>query len=1126
MSLAPILSHLDHLPGFQKLIANLEDKKKNQYICGLLGSSRAYLLAGLYNKKKRPFLVVTSTQEEAEELREDISSFIEEVALFPSWEILPYELLSPHHEITGLRLSALDRLQMGEDFIVVAPVRAILPRIIPPQTLSVSKLKLTQGQSLNMKNFLSHLTTLGYERIEMVEAKGEFSVRGGIVDLYPATSKQPVRIEFFDEVIESIRRFDPTSQRSTGILNEVTILPRRELVLTEEALSRLRKKAPDLKELTDDYFEGIERYLPFFSDLGSIFDYLKKDTLVFLEEKDAILEEVGRIKEEASLRYQEAIDKGESIPRPEETFLSWNEAESLIGKFQRIFISLLSPIRKNISNGVSFSIKPIEGFSGISPLLVEQLTCWQGEGWRIDFVCGYEGQAARLQELLGEMGVKSLPQITTGHLSRGFVFEALKLALISDHEIFPKPRPKRRRFIQEESQPIPSFIDLAVGDLIVHINYGIGRYLGIKNIKVEGIRRDLLLLEYAEGDKLYVPIDQLSFVQKYIGDRDHPPKIYRLGGNAWEQVKRRVKKSIRDMAKELLSLYAAREALPGFSFTPDTDWQHEFEAGFRYEETPDQLRAIEEIKRDMEKKKPMDRLVCGDVGYGKTEVAIRAAFKAIVNNKQVAVLVPTTILAQQHLATFRERLGPFPINIEMLSRFKTRGEQRRIIERLKKGEVDAVIGTHRLLQKDVEFHDLGLVIVDEEQRFGVRHKEKLKNLRKLVDVLTLTATPIPRTLYMALMKARDMSLIETPPPDRFPIQTEAVKFDENLIRDAIHREIDRGGQVYFVHNRVQTIDKMATFLKKIVPEMRFAIAHGQMHEHELERVMLEFLGGEYDLLLSTSIIESGLDIPRVNTIIIDNAHKFGLAQLYQLRGRVGRANHRAYAYLLYPSKSVLSREARERLLAIREFSELGSGFRLAMRDMEIRGAGNILGPEQHGDLIAVGFDLYCRLMEETVAELKGEKIEKEIDSQVDLPFDAYIPQDYIPDIRQRYDSYKKISRAKDPEDIGQIKNELRDRYGPLPKVAQHLLDIMELRVLARMIGIPSIIPGDGRVDIELPKNEDLIPGLKRLAKKFSRKIKFDPTKANHIHLNWDRDNEKEGIGFLKDVLKKLVNGPH
>lgn len=732
--------------------------------------------------------------------------------------------------------------------------------------------------------------------------------------------------------------------------------------------------------------------------------------------------------------------------------------------------------------------------AGLYPIMDRELSC----GWRV--------------------------AVFVGNLKRGFEFKDLDLVIITDQDLFQRRRPKRRRFIHEESVPISSFIDLKVGDLVVHLNYGIGRYCGIRNLVVEGVRRDLFLLEYAEGDRLYIPLDQLNLIQKYIGDKDHPPKIYRLGGNAWEMVKQRVKGSIRDMAKELLELYAARQTLPGHNFSKDTPWQYEFEAGFRYEETPDQIRAMEEIKQDMEKSRPMDRLVCGDVGYGKTEVAIRAAFKAVMDHYQVAVLVPTTILAQQHLSTFCERLSPYPIQVEMLSRFKSKGEQRQIIQGLKDGRVDIVIGTHRLLQKDVAFKRLGLVIIDEEQRFGVKDKERLKQMRRLVDVLTLTATPIPRTLYMSLMKIRDMSLINTPIPDRFPIQTHVGRFDEGIIRKAILREMDRGGQVYFIHNFIHTIQKMAKRIGEIVPEARFAIAHGQMVPSELERIMLQFLEGKYDLLVSTSIIESGIDIPNVNTILIDDAHRFGLAQLYQLRGRVGRKNHKAYAYLFYTQGLTLSQDARERLLAMKEFEDLGSGFRLAMRDMEIRGVGNIIGPQQHGDIVAVGFDLYCKLLNETIAELKGEEVVEEVWPKVDLDLDAYIPEDYIEESSQRFSIYKRLSMVNKGEGIEELREELRDRYGPLPKPTMRLLDIMELRVMAKAAKILSITPANGRVDILLPFDDRFVVKICEVAKRFGEVIWLDPAKPGILHIRWNREKEDGSLHTLKTILKELYDG--
>jgi transcription-repair coupling factor (superfamily II helicase) len=1095
MSLSSLLSLLEDNPSIRRILKNVKRAPFHQVIRGLFGGSRAYILSGLCMGYGGDCLIITQTQDLAEELKEEVDSFNQNTAIFPHLEILPYEDATPHYGIIGLRLSVLDRLlDQRERLTIISPIRAILGRVIPPERLLTARRIVSLNQSLELEDFVRYLVARDYESVEMVEIRGEFSVRGGIVDVWPPTSANPVRIEFFGNEVHSIRSFDPITQRSTGSMEEARILP--------------------AKEKTGE---------------STIFDYLRNSTLLILDGTDYILAEVDRIIEEVhSLEREEGTSPGVGGPLLGK--------EEFIGSLKKYSFISINPIEglKEIppQDETRFTTSPIQGLKGMGISSIERIASWYREGWRILFVTGFSGQAERIREVLEESGIYPLMNIeaskewriaiVVGDLKGGFEFKDLGLIVITDHDLFQKRRPKRRRFIHEDSVSISNFIDLKVGDLIVHVNYGIGRYLGIKNLVVEGVRRDLFLIEYAEGDRLYIPLDQLGLIQKYIGDKDHPPRIYRLGGNAWEVVKQRVKRSIRDMAKELLKLYAVRHSLPGHSFSKDTPWQYEFEAGFKYEETPDQIKAIEEIKRDMERPRPMDRLVCGDVGYGKTEVAIRAAFKAVMDHHQVAVLVPTTILAQQHLASFRERLAPYPIQVEMLSRFKSRVEQREILQGLKDGRVDIVIGTHRLLQDDVVFRRLGLVVIDEEQRFGVKDKEKLKQMRRLVDVLTLTATPIPRTLYMSFMKIRDMSLINTPIPDRLPIETYVGRLDERMIRRAILREMDRGGQIYFVHNFVHTIEKTAAKLMEIVPEARLAVAHGKMAPRELERIMLQFLEGKYDVLVCTSIIESGLDIPNVNTILVTDAHKFGLAQLYQLRGRVGRTNHKAYAYFFYPRNITLSHDAMERLLAMREFTELGSGFKLAMRDMEIRGVGNLLGPEQHGNLVAVGFDLYCRLLDQVVAELKGEEVKEEEWPQVDLSLDAYIPEEFIKEVAQRFSIYKRLSMASSSKDVDGLRAEMRDRYGPLPKPVLRLLDIVDLRIMARTAKVLSIVPKDGRVEITLPFNGELAQRVLKVARQFQDRVWLDPTRREVLHLRWD--GEEESLDTLKGILREFCDG--
>ncbi|MEW6095096.1 MAG: transcription-repair coupling factor [bacterium] len=1086
MSLTSFLTLLKKSPQFTTIAKDIIKGVKKQSVCGLYGSSKAYFLAGLKKEIVNPFFIILPGQSQAERFYIELEAFLgdtTQVFFFPALEILPYDEILPLKELVGERLATLDKLSAQKDIIIVSSLRTILSKIPSPSALNESKISLQTSNEINLNMLLNKFIQLGYSHDEMVESKGTFSHRGGIVDVYPVNTEIPIRIEFFGDTIESIRQFDIITQRSISFIDQVTILPVQEDILLKK-------------------------------DVGSIFDYLPESSLVVLEDSAYLENEAKRLKEEAFSLYESAqIDYQKELPHPNQFLISWEEFQKEISKRQLLSFE---------DNGIEFLAKPPSEFKNSLKLFISEFKRWQEEGNQIVIVAGYKGQEARIKELLkdNDVDIDNLT-ITSANLKQGFQFTELQLVLITDSEIFGYPsRMPWRRFDHSDTLPISIVTDLKVGDYAVHINYGIGKYAGITTIKVEGVKKDLMVIEYAQGDKLYVPLDQFGLVEKYIGDKDRPPKIYRLNDATWSRVKKKVKKSVESIAKELLELYAARKALPGHAFSKDTQWQYEFEAGFVYEETPDQLKVISEIKDDMIKHQPMDRLVCGDVGYGKTEVALRAAFKAVMDNKQVAVLVPTTILAFQHYNTFKERLAPFPIKVEMLSRFKTKTQQRKILEELKTGQIDICIGTHRLLQKDVEFHDLSLLIIDEEQRFGVRHKEKLKQLRKLIDVLALTATPIPRTLYMSLSGARDMSIINTPPPERLPIKTFILPFSEQVIRDAILREMDREGQIYFVHTQVKTILAVYDSLKRIVPEARVVVAHGQMSEHELEKVMLKFLDYEYDVLLSTSIIESGIDIARVNTIIINNAHQFGLSQLYQLRGRVGRSKHMAYAYLLYPHKFALSSLAKERLDAIREFSALGSGFKLAMRDLEIRGAGNILGPEQHGNLVAVGFDLYCKLLQEAVAKLKGEEIVDESLPVVDLPCDTYIPDEYINDISQRYAVYKKLSSAKDFKSLQEIKEELEDRYGKIPVSVKRLLELLNMRLIAKKIGITSLTISDGYLLIELPPDEKLIPKVLSLLTSFPQTLRLNPKNTTCLILKWTSD--EESMSFLKEVLVKLL----
>ncbi|MBX6395793.1 MAG: transcription-repair coupling factor, partial [Alicyclobacillaceae bacterium] len=881
-------------------------------------------------------------------------------------------------------MQVLTRLAKGETPLLISPARAVDQPLPDIEIFRGFILHLRTGDGMDREKLTERLLHMGYERVDMVEARGEYAVRGGIVDIFPLADERAFRIEFFDDEIDAIRVFDPATQRSIEQVQECEIGPCTEVVASKDRIQavgrvvrsqweRQREKVvdeghrerldryvgEDVRRLETGYpFTGLLRYIHLlYPHPTGLLSWLPEDTLCLYVEPTRIRESLKQGQREEQEWELHGLEKGELLPglhRPPTV----GDA-GLTSHRQRILFSLLTRHTASARRSVSMSVRSMQQFHGQMHVLKQEWERWMRTGQRVIFVAANRERAERLQRVLEDYGMEcdcvqdlvddaSRPQIIQGGISSGFEIPDLKLVVVTEQEVFTAKRRQRRVSTVSDVERIKNYQDLKVGDYVVHVNHGIGQYMGIQTLEIDGIHKDYLYIRYAGNDKLYVPIDQIDQVQKYVGGEDKEPKLYHLGGSEWAKVKNRVRSSVRDIAEELVKLYAQRMSTPGHAFSPDTPWQKEFEAMFPYRETPDQLKAIEEIKRDMEQPRPMDRLLCGDVGYGKTEVAMRAAFKAVMDGKQVAVLVPTTVLAQQHYETFRERFSGFPITVEVISRFRTRGETTQILKNLRAGTIDIIIGTHRLLQKDVQFKDLGLLIVDEEQRFGVSHKERLKQLKTNVDCLTLTATPIPRTLHMSMLGVRDLSIIETPPENRFPVQTYVLEYDEVLVKEAIERELGRGGQVYFLFNKVQGIERMADRIRQLVPEARVAVAHGQMPEDELERVMLEFLHGESDVLVTTTIIETGLDIPNVNTLIVYDADHLGLSQLYQLRGRVGRSNRIAYAYFTYQPDKVLTEVAEKRLQAIKEFTELGSGFKIALRDLAIRGAGNLLGPEQHG----------------------------------------------------------------------------------------------------------------------------------------------------------------------------------
>ncbi len=1004
---------------------------------------------------------------------------------FPSHEVDPYRGLSPHVGVTSARARALHGIGVGTARVVVASAAALLPRISSPRRLVGAALDLKPGQDIAPADLAELLIDAGFTREDPADEHGEFAVRGGIVDIFPAGDVQPVRLEFVGDTIESMRRYDPATQRSVESIDQVTIVPLQDVLAglkprVTNAGERATNTAENVAEGFGDVTQGrdvAQGFSP--ADLdrsATVFDYLKlvADSRIIVSERDEVNASILKLVEQLQQSYDEVLDPKATPLPPSEICADLNTVTDRLDRgIALATLGLDDDGEAAVSRDpnalpvIHVRCQPAVAMHGRVADWVAEIRRLRDEGETTLFVAATAGRAERTIELLKEYEVFAVPVdraqdaryaavlVVIGVLSRGFRLPAAGLQIFTETDVFEEERraPERRRSATKAF--LSDLRDLKVGDLVVHIDHGIGMFAGLKQIGVASDAvQEFLELRYAGEDKLFVPVERLDLVQKYTG-ASRPP-LDRLGGASWERAKSRVKKAMRDMAEELLKLYAARKAVPGHAFSSDSHWQQEFEQAFEYEMTPDQKTAIADIKRDMESATPMDRLLCGDVGYGKTEVALRAAFKAVMDGKQVAFLAPTTVLAFQHEKTLKERFAGFPVRIEMVSRFRSKAEQTISLTDLAAGKVDIIVGTHRLLSKDVVFRDLGLLVVDEEQRFGVAHKEKIKHLRKKVDVLTMSATPIPRTLNMSLVGIRDMSIIETPPKDRLSIQTNVVKFDPQVIARAIRNEMARGGQVYVVHNRVESIFSIGALIQRLVPEARVVVGHGQMGEDKLERAMLDFVARKFDVLLATTIVENGLDIPNANTIVINRADRYGLSQLYQLRGRVGRSDRPAYAYLLIPPEDNLSPVAKKRLAAIKEFSDLGSGFRVAALDLEIRGAGNLLGGEQSGHIETLGFEMYMKLLEQTVRELKGEELEDDQRATVNLRVDLRIDEAYVPDMNQRLMLYRKVAAARREEEIDRVLEETIDRYGPLPDSVLNLADYGRIRVMADRLGIEAI----------------------------------------------------------------------
>ncbi len=1133
-------------------------------ISGLNNSRLAFFMGSIYNNINNTILLITYDSYKINQLYEDLIRLIpeKEILIFPEIEVLPHEQIIPDYLVIKDRLTVMQNLIFNGNYkIIITSARAIMRKLMPAKLFKKHSRILKPGQEIDLKKLTKTFHLLGYKREDMVEQTGQFSIRGGIIDIFTLTSSAPYRIELFGDEIDSIRKFDLATQRSIAGEKSLFVTPVNEIIflpgqvnkcLTEikkdyqEAIKRLRKinreeEAEYLEERCKEALEklnnleefpGYEQFLPyFFSELDTILDYINNNTILFFDQPERIIGRVKSFSREIQETQSTLLEQGsimrsyaENFPTIEELFHRLKDFSGLYFEEEFKENSLSQDIKR-----YKFDTKGIEPYHGQLELLVERIRELINKNNKVVLTLNTNGKARRIANYLKDEGlpakfsekgdIRQKITVIAESLGEGFIINDIKLAVITEKEIIGNPQKKKRKLTAlEEGVEISSLNELTVGDYVVHENHGIGKYLGVKTLEVQAQHQDYLVIKYAGEDRLYVPTEQVNLVQKYIGNESKPPKLYSLGSSEWKKVKQRVKDSVKEMAIGLLELYAERETVKGYAFSEDTVWQKEFEESFPYEETPDQIKAIEEVKADMEDTTPMDRLLCGDVGYGKTEVAIRAAFKAAMDGKQTAILVPTTILAQQHYNTFSERINNYPVNIDMVSRFKTRKEQKEILEKLAKGEIDIVVGTHRLLSKDVIFDDLGLLIVDEEQRFGVSHKETLKDMKRNVDVLTLTATPIPRTLHMALVGVRNMSVIETPPENRYPIRTYIREFNRELIRETIRRELDRNGQIYFVHNRVEDIEKQASMIKKMVPEARVTVAHGQMNEKKLENLMYDFYNNKYDVLVCTTIIENGLDIPNVNTIIINRAERMGLAQLYQLRGRVGRSSRIAYAYLLYKRDIVLPEIAEKRLRAIKEFTNLGSGFKIAMRDLEIRGAGNLLGPEQHGHIASVGFSLYCKLLEGAIEELRGAK--KEVKNvEIDINVDAYIPKKYISDSKQKIEIYKKIREIKNYDQVNDIIEELNDRFGNPPAVVINLITISKIAIIARRLGIEKIKDKDNIINCQF-KDINSIEGdaVIKLIKKYPQKIKVRSGNKPVLGIKTEKDST---LSFIKEALSEL-----
>ena len=1188
------------LQEYDNLVQALKSGKGPLQVTGTLDSQKVHLMYELGEASAFAWkLVVTYDDTRAKEIYDDFRSFTSQVWLYPAKDLLFYSADIHGNLMTRQRIAVLRRLMEDREGVVVTTMDGLMDHLLPLKYLREQSITVESGQVIDLDSWKERLVAMGYERMAQVDGMGQFSIRGGIVDIFPLTEEVPVRIELWDDEVDSIRTFDLESQRSVEQLESITIYPAAEVVLSGDQLAagirRLEKEEktyekalreqhkPEeahrihtiIEELRNGLDEGwriggLDAYIRYFCpDTVSFLEYFPQGESEIYQDKPARLKEKS---ETVELEFRESmvhrLEKGYLLPG--QTGLLYPAAE-VLARMQKPFAVMLTGLDQKlpgmkVNQKFSIDVKNVNSYQNSFEILIKDLTRWKKEGYRVILLSPSRTRASRLASDLREYDLRAYcPDVretdsgngggdntgspdsgnpvavnaaankvrpgeilvTYGNLHRGFEYPLLKFVFITEGDMFGvEKKRKRRKKTNYQGKAIQSFTELSVGDYVVHEEHGLGIYKGIEKVERDKVIKDYIKIEYGDGGNLYLPATRLESIQKYAGAEAKKPKLNKLGGAEWNKTKTRVRGAVQEIAKDLVKLYAARQEKAGFQYGPDTVWQREFEELFPYDETDDQMDAIDAVKKDMESRKIMDRLICGDVGYGKTEVALRAAFKAVQDSKQVVYLVPTTILAQQHYNTFVQRMKDFPVRVDMLSRFCTPARQKRTLEDLRKGMVDIVIGTHRVLSKDMQFKDLGLLIIDEEQRFGVAHKEKIKHLKENVDVLTLTATPIPRTLHMSLAGIRDMSVLEEPPVDRMPIQTYVMEYNEEMVREAINRELARNGQVYYVYNRVTDIDEVAGRVQALVPDAVVTFAHGQMREHELERIMADFINGEIDVLVSTTIIETGLDIPNANTMIIHDADRMGLSQLYQLRGRVGRSNRTSYAFLMYKRDKLLREEAEKRLQAIREFTELGSGIKIAMRDLEIRGAGNVLGAEQHGHMEAVGYDLYCKMLNQAVLALKGETLEEDsYETVVECDIDAYIPGRYIKNEYQKLDIYKRISAIETEEEYMDMQDELMDRFGDIPHSVENLLKIAAIRALAHRAYVTEVVINRQEVRLTMHQKAKLqvekIPDLVRSYKGDLKLVPGDVPSFHYVDRRNKNQDSLEMMGKAEEILKDM-----